>query len=227
MQNTNKLTLINLEKGFDLTAYSNIIGTEMNWLFKGKPLPAEVLFIPTAYNGPDLQKYIDLVIQVFRSLGINVVLISETDPIPQFNDVKCIVVGGGSLEELLRGIANYQNALLAAILRKVPFLGWNEGALLVSPGYVVPDPIPGFPNSLGATKFQYFFNFDNSVASRQKMKDFLQRHETSAPVISEIYALVNSPGGTGVRLEDDIVAIDYGGNSPVDPTIKFTKNDLK
>lgn len=227
MKITNLLTLINLEKGYDLPSYSYIIGTEINWLFKGSQPPTEALFIPDAYNGPEFLKYIDSVKQVFRTLGINIILISETDPIPQLKEVKFIVVGGGSLEKLLRGIDKYKSELLAAIRRKVPFLGWNEGALLTCPGYIVPDSIPGFPDCLGATNYQYFFNFDNSAASKQKMKDFLQRHETSTPPVTSIYALVNSPGGTGVRLEDDIVAIDYGGNSPIDPTIKFTKDDLK
>jgi peptidase E len=227
MQNTNKLTLINLEKSFDPTPYSYIFGTEMTWLFKGRALPANVLFIPDAYNGPDLIKYINLVKQVFLSLGINIILISETDPIPQLRDAKCIVVGGGSMEKLLRGIDKYKNELIAALLRKVPFLGWNEGAVLVCPGYVVPDPIPGFPNGLAVTNYQYFMNFDNSVVAKAKMLDFLKKHETTTPSVTAIYALVNTSGGTGVRLEDDIVAIDYGGNSPVNPTKKFTQGDLK
>jgi hypothetical protein len=227
MQNTNKLTLINLEKGFELNLYSYIIGTEINWLFKGSVLPSNVLFIPAAYNGPDFQKYIDIVKQVFQSMGITVIVLSNTDPIPQLQEAKCIVVGGGNLEKLLKGIAQYKSALLAAILRKVPYLGWNEGAVLVSPGYVVPDPVPGYPDGLGATSYQYFMNFDNSVAAKNKMLDFLKRRETSTPPVTAVYTLANTPGGTGVRLEDDIVAIDYGGNSPVDPTKKFTQGDLK
>jgi peptidase E len=223
----NKMSLVNLDTSLDLTAYANLIGIELNWLFKGSALPSQVLFIPDAYNGTNLSQYIQTVRQVFSTLQINVKLISEGDPVQLLSSAACIAVGGGSIEKLLKGVASYKNALKDAIGRKVPFLGWNEGAVLACPGYVVPDPVTGYPDCLASTKFQYFVHFVDNSINRSKMKDFLTRHQGTTPAVSEIYSLVNAPGGTGVRLEDDIIAIDYAGNTPVDPTRKFTLNDLK
>lgn len=222
----NKMSLLNFDASLDLTSYSNILGTEMSWLFKGTALPAQALFIPDAYAGPNLNQYIQAVRQVFSTLHINITLISEGDPVQLLKNASCIVVGGGNIEKLLKAVDRYKSALKDAIARKVPYLGWNEGAVLASPGYVVPDPIPGYPDCLAATNYQYLMNFVDNSTSRNKMKDFLLRHQATTPAVTSVYSLVNASGGSGIRLEDDIVAIDYAGNSTVNPALKFTLSDL-
>jgi hypothetical protein len=219
------MSLLNLDVRIDLMQYAGLIGTELGWL-SGNPVLASVLFIPDAYNGPDINEYRQKIMQVFSSLRISVNFISDGDPVQMIRDAGCIAVGGGSLEILLKATDRYKADLKAAIARKVPFIGWNEGAVLACPGYVVPDPVPGYPACLGATNFQYYMNFVDSSQARTKMKDFLNRYQTANPPVTSVYTLATVPTGTGVRLEDDIVGIDYAGNTPVDPTRKFTLGDL-
>lgn len=225
-KNKNKLCLLNLDAGSDITIYSGLFGTELHWLSGGQ-VSLPVLFLEGAYSGPDIDQYKQKIRQAFASANATVQFISEGDPVQLIRNATCIAVGGGSLEKLLKSVNSYKAELKAAIARKVPFLGWNEGAILACPGYVVPDPIAGYPTCLAFTTFQYFTNFVDTSVSRAKMKDFLNRYQTATPPVTEIYTLATVPTGTGVRLEDDIVGIDFAGNSPSDPTRKFTLGDLR
>jgi hypothetical protein len=200
------------------SGYSYIVGTELYWLFKGK-LPKEVLFIPDAYNGPNLNQYLTMVGQVFTSLNIQVRNIHDGNPADLLEKAACVVIGGGSLEKLLKALQNYKSALVSILENRVPCFAWNEGAVLLCPYYVVPDPIPGYPAGLDVTRFQFYFNFPDDAQGINRARTFLLNHTATTPAIHEIAGMVNRPGGTGVRLEDDNVAIDFGGNSPVDPRI--------
>jgi len=225
-QLTNRMSLLNLDKGFDLDHYIGIIGTEIKWLFNNSS-PKEILFIPHAYDGADLVLYLQQVRKLFAALGISVKNITEGDPLKLIKSAECIVAGGGSLKELLKGIDSYKSVLKAAFQARIPFIGWNEGAVMACPAYVVPDPIYGHPVCLGATINQLFVNFTETTYTREKMKTFLTEHQNSTPPIEQILALKDESGGTGIRLQDDNIGIDeYAGGTTIDPTQKYRLENL-
>ncbi|MBW6461344.1 MAG: hypothetical protein K0B08_12300 [Bacteroidales bacterium] len=92
-------------------------------------------------------------------MGISIKIITEGDPLKLIKSAECIITGGGSLENLLTGIDGYKSVLQAALLARIPFIGWNEGALMVCPSYVVPGPITGYPYCLGATYHQLCLSY--------------------------------------------------------------------
>ena len=225
-QMTNKMSLLNLEAGFTTDHYSGIIATEIRWLFNNS-IPMEILFIPHAYDGMDMGLYIQQVRQFFSAMGISIKIITEGDPVKLIKSSQCIVAGGGSLEKLLQGIGSYKSVLKAALQAKIPFIGWNEGAVMACPSYVVPDPIAGHPECLGATHYQFFVNFTETTYTLNKMKSFLTVHQSSDPHIEQILALKDKSGGTGIRLEDDNLGIDFAGGTTIDPTTRYRLSDLE
>ncbi len=221
----NKMSLINFDVSNDLTVYSGLLNKEMIWLFNNR-LPAQVLFIPNAYNGAYYNSYIQKVIQTFASFKVGVKLITDGNPADLIKLSQCIVVGGGSLEKLLEGVNNYKQNLKVAISGRKPFLGWNEGAVLPCPAYVVPAVLPVSPKCLGATLSQIYAHYVDSDLNRMEIRNFLLNHQNDVPPIAKVICLPDRPGGSGIRLEDDVIALDYAGDSPVDPTIQFTLETL-
>lgn len=205
----NKMSLLNLDIKYDLGNYSGLFSTELKWLFNNS-MPKEILFIPGAYNGSDPAAYIQKVKQVFSGINVGVKDITQGDPVKLINAAVCIVAGGGSLEKLLKAVNPYKNELKAALAAKKPFMGWDEGAVLVCPAYVEPDSIPNFPACLIATIHQIYVHFTYTTVTKAKMKSFFNLHTD----IAEIKTFTDKPSGSGIRLEDDNIAIDFPGNSP-------------
>jgi hypothetical protein len=220
----NKLSLWSLDTNNDLRMFSGLIHSEMMWLFS-KQLPKEILFIPHAFDGEYYNSYIQSVKEVFASFGVGVILITDGDPVALLKASKGIVIGGGgSLEKLMEGIEHYSNELKMALSGKKPYLGWNEGAVLPSPYYIVPSLLATGPKCLGATLYQLYPEYVDSDPNRFEIKNFLLNHLGDATAIKKVKCLSSQPGGGGVRLEDDVIALDFAGGSPAIPNPLFTLN---
>ena len=219
----NKLSLWSFDSDNDLSLYSGLIKSEMMWLFNNR-LPSEILFIPYAYDGDYYSTYIQNVKQVFASFKVGLKLITDMeDPVDAIKASYGIVTGGGgSLEKLLAGVDPYKEELLNALVNYKPYLGWNEGAVLPCPSYVVPALLPTGSKCLGATLLQIYPGYVDSDENRYDIKNFLLNHKYDDPPIKKVKCLASQPGGGGVRLQDDIIAIDYAGGTPPVPNPLFT-----
>jgi hypothetical protein len=216
----NRMSLFNFSVSSDVNVFGGFIQSEMMWLFKNV-LPKEVLFIPDAYNGVYYNSYIQEVIQIFSSFKVGVKLISDGNPAELIKNSQGIVVGGGSLEQLLAGVNRYKNYLKEALATGKPFLGWNEGAVFPCPYYVVPAVLPVTPSCLGATSTQTYTHFVDSDLNRLEIKNFLVNHKNDVPSVKDVICFSDHPGGSGIRLEDDIIALSYGGGPGSGPNIRF------
>jgi hypothetical protein len=221
----NRMSLINFDAGTDLTVYTDLLNTEMTWLFR-KKLPAQVLFIPDAYEGVYYNSYLQKVIQIFSSFNVGIKLISDGNPADLIKNSVGIVAGGGSLQKLLEGVNNYKTTLKAALASGKPYLGWNEGAVLPCPYYVVPAVLPLTPTSLGATLTQTYTHFVDTDLNRLEIKNFLVNHKNATPQVNDVVCFVDHPGGSGIRLEDDIIALSYEGGSPGNPNPRFALGNV-
>jgi peptidase E len=221
----NRMSLINFNASNDLGVYTNLIYAEMMWLFKRK-LPSQILFIPHAYDGNYYNSYIQSVIQVFGSFNVGVQLITDGKPPELIKGAAGIVAGGGSLEKLLQGVNSYKTYLIAALSNRRPYLGWNEGAVLPSPAYVVPAVLPVNPKCLGVTRYQFYAHYVDTDLNRFEIRNFLLNHKSDNPPVTQVICLPDEPGGSGMRLEDDVIGLDFAGGTPVDPSLKFSLNAL-
>jgi hypothetical protein len=216
----NRMSLINFDSGIDLPVYKDLLKSEMMWLFK-ELLPKQVLFIPDAYNGAYYNSYIQKVIQIFAAFKVGIKLISDGIPEELIKSSEGIVVGGGSLEHLLLGVNGYKSTLKSVLASGKPCLGWNEGAVLPCPYYVVPAVLPITPACLGGAATQTYTHYIDSDLNRMEIKNFLVNHKNSVPPVKDVVCFSDHPGGSGIRLEDDIIALSFEGGSGGNPNLRF------
>lgn len=216
----NRMSLFNFSVSTGVSVFKELIQSEMLWLFKNV-LPKEVLFIPDAYVGLYYNSYLQEVKGIFSSFNVGMSLISDGNPAKLITNAQCIIAGGGSLEQLLEGVNSYKNYLKDALASGKPYLGWNEGAVLPCPYYVVPAVLPMTPSCLGATPVQTYTHYVDSDLNRQEIKNFLVNHKNDVPGVSQVVCFADHPGGSGIRLEDDIIALSYGDGPGSAPNIRF------
>jgi peptidase E len=214
-----KLSLTNFDSNNNLPLYSSLLKFEIEWIFNGH-YPKEILFIPNAYNGSNLNTYIQQVRDIFKQLGITVILLTDGNPSALIQNAPGIVIGGGDLAKLLMGIVSNLNLLKGKIKAGTPYLGWNEGSVVVSPFYVVPPVIPVSSKCIGAIPYQMFCHFVDTPASRMEINNFFVNHQNDTIPINKVICQKDGPGGSGIRLEDDGSGMIYApipGTTP--PTV--------
>ena len=216
-----KMSLISFDASNDLSVFADLLFSEMNFLFS-EMLPQKVLFIPYGYDKACYSSYIQQVIKVFGSFNVGVKIITDGNPTDMIKEAPCIVVGGGSLEKILEGVASYASFLAVALKNGKPFLGWNEGAVLPCPAYLLPALLPIYPKCLGVTPLQIYPLYCDSDVNRFDIKNFLINHKNDVPPITSVVCLSGGPGGSGIRLEDDIIKVNFAGGSPANPNLQFT-----
>ncbi len=197
-----KLSLTDFDSNENILLYEKFLKNEIAWLFN-EPYPPEVLFIPHAYNGNFYNTYVQRVRGIFRDLGMNVTLITAGDPVQLIRSAYGIIVGGGDLSRLLTGIAGYLDVLKEKIQSGTPYLGWNEGSVAASPYYVVPSIIPVSPRCIGAIGKQIYCHYVDTTENRIEIENFLINHAGDTPPVTEVVCTKVTPGGSGIRLEDD------------------------
>lgn len=215
-----KLSLTNFDSNENLSLYEGLLKGEIEWLFNRK-YPAEVLFIPHAYDGNYYNTYIQKVRTIFGKLGIQVRLLTQGNPADLIIAASAIVIGGGSLSKLLSGTVSYFDILKAKIQAGTPYLGWNEGSVLVSPYYVVPPLIPVSSTCIGAIQKQIYCHYVDTSANRVEINNFFINHVNDQVPVTEIICLKNKPGGTGIQLEDDGAGLLYNVIPGTDPPTVF------
>lgn len=216
----NKMSLINFNAGTGLSVLENLLIQELKWLLKIEKSP-QVLFIPDAYDGAYYNSYLQEVKEIFSINGGSVTLTTEGDPATMIKAANCIVVGGGSLKKLLEGVNSYKNILKTALKNGIPYLGWNEGAVLPCPYYIFPAVLPLTPVCLGATSPQVHTHYIDSDLNREEIGNFLVNHKNTVPSVKEVICFSDHPGGSGIRLEDDNIALSYGNGSGSGPNLRF------
>ena len=222
----NRMSLTNLDANYQLSVFSGFLQSETNWLFQYLKPPIEVLFIPFAYNGTLYNSYIQEVKSMFLKWGITLKLITEGTPKTLIEEARGFVIGGGDLEHLLTGIYSYMSTLRAALASGKPCLAWNEGSVGVSPSYVTPPMIPVSSKCIAATKYQLYTHYIDNPSNRLEIKNFLLNHKNDVPPILEVGCMIDSAGGSGIRLEDDNVGLVYSEPVPPAPTLRFTLNNI-
>jgi peptidase E len=215
-----KLVLANLENNYDILLFSDFLKSQITWLLSGQKI-SEVLLIPYAYDGQYYNSFIQDIKQLFTFFKMNVKLITEGSPDTLIKEASFIATGGGDLTKLLGGVVNHLGLLKTKLTTGIPYLGWNEGSVVVSPTYIVPAVIPVSPNCIGAISFQIYSHYVDTSINRQEIKNFLLNHKNDTPPITKVYCMTDGPGGSGIRLEDDNEGLVYGpGTSPAS-TIVF------
>lgn len=215
-----RLSLTNFDSNENLSLYQEFLTDEIEWLFNGK-YPPEVLFIPHAYDGNYYNTYVQKVRTLFSKFGIQVKLPTQGNPADLINAAYAIVVGGGSLSKLLAGTINYFDILKHKIQNGTPYLGWNEGSVLVSPYYIVPPLIPVSSECIGIIQKQIYCHYVDTAQNRLEIESFFANHENDQVPVSEVICLQNRPGGSGIRLEDDGAGLLLNVIPGTDPPIMF------
>ncbi len=202
MATTLRLSLTNFDSNENLSLYEELLSEEIMWLFNRK-YPLEVLFIPYAYDGGFYNTYIQKVRTIFGKFGIQVKLLTAGNPGDLINAASAIIVGGGSLSKLLAGTVNHFDILRYKIQKGTPYLGWNEGSVLVSPYYVIPPLMPVSSTCLGVIPKQIYCHYQDTSQNRVEINNFFVNHANDEVPVTEVICLKNRPGGSGIRLEDD------------------------
>jgi len=197
-----KLSLTDFDSNENILLYKKFLKNEIAWLFN-QNYPPGVLFIPHAYNGNYYNTYVQRVRGIFQDLGMNVTLMTSGDPYQLIKYADGIVVGGGDLSKLLTGITDYLDILKDKIQSGTPYLGWNEGSVAASPYYVVPPIIPASPRCIGAIGKQIYCHYVDTTENRIEIENFLINHAGETPPVTEVVCTKVTPGGSGIRLEDD------------------------
>jgi hypothetical protein len=214
------MSLLDFDACNDLSVFTDLFIPELKYLCD-KALPKEVLFIPYGYEGDYYSSYIQEVIKVFKSFNVGVKIITDGDPAALIKAAQCIVVGGGSLEKILEGVAGYKSYLCTALMNGKPYLGWNEGAVLPSPSYLVPALLPTYQKGLAVTSLQIYAHYIDSDLTRFDIKNFLLNHKNDTPPIRKVFCLSDRPGGSGIRLEDDVIGVNFAGGTVENPGLQF------
>lgn len=197
-----RLSLTDFDSNENISLYEKMLETEIMWLFN-KNYPSEVLFIPHAYDGNYYNTYIQKVRGIFQTFGMNVTLLTSGDPYQLIKNAKGIVIGGGDLSKLLTGIVDYLDILKEKIQTGIPYLGWNEGSVAVSPYYVVPPIVPASSRCIGAITKEIYCHYVDTTENRLEIDNFFANHAGEQPPVTEMICLKVKPGGSGIRLEDD------------------------
>ncbi len=218
--------LANLIDGTNFADSSNFMINEIKWLFGLLPKqPREVLFIPYGYTGSFYHTYFQNIEDLFSQAGCGVISISDGDPIEMIQNANAFAIGGGDIAALLTGLKNLKsNAFdpFKEINKKIksgtPYIGWNEGSEIASPIPFGP-PIPGIASCLNVFQHQLICNYIDSSSNRSEIKNFLI---DQTPSIEKVVCMSNSPGGSGIRIEDDGsgMILGPGGGGGVWPAIQ-------
>jgi peptidase E len=218
------MTLMNFQNSYDVLSEDLVIQKELNWLLATAIIhPTDALFIPYAYNDVNYPVYFKDVSDIFAKSGITLIDITSGNPAGLISTAKLIVMGGGDITTFM----NKMNGLItptfnpfAAIKNRVdagiPYIGWNEGASIISPKYFTPPSNPLF-SGINASPFQIVCNYQDSSQSKTAIFNFLKSNITIKKLISQ----VTKGDGSSVRLEDAGAGMINSATEPYPTVINF------
>jgi len=216
-----RMSLCNLDLDPFYAINSDFLKKEIEWLFHPLKL-SDVLFIPYAYEGAYYNNYINQLRDLFNNFGMGFNVISQSANRQQeISNAKAIVVGGGDHTKLLLGVQGLEQILKTRIQDGCPYLGWNEGGVVVSPSYVVPDVIPAGITGVNAVNFQIYCNYEDMASNRNEVRDFLLNNSS----VKYTVCMLNRPKGSGIRLEDEKAGTSVPNRPGSCGTIIFSMDD--
>lgn len=220
------MTLMNLQDSYDVNPEILVFQKELDWVFLKAGLhPGNALFIPYAYKGTNYLQYFKDISGIFATKGIVLTDITSGNPAVLIAAAKLIVVGGGDIttfmnkmNSLITPTFNPFTAIKDRIDNSVPYIGWNEGAGIISPKYFTPPSNPQFTGIGASLPFQIVCNYQNSPLSKTTIFNFLNTNNTIKKVICQV---TKPDGGSSVRLEDTGAGMINSATDPYPVVINF------
>lgn len=203
---TKALSIMNFQDSSDISYRSQLFTDEINWLTSKTGNVNEALLIPYAYTGSLYSAYVKQIKDIFTPLNINLVDINSGVASSLILNAKMIVIGGGDINALVTKLNVLKTptfdpyaALKNCINNGIPFLGWNEGAVISSPKYFNPASTTTYPG-IGASVFQMVCNYTNSLSNKNVIKNYLLNNPAVKKVICQVAQLKDDK--SSVRLEE-------------------------
>jgi peptidase E len=219
------MTLMNFQNSYSVLPEITLFQEELEWVFKLAGIhPTNALFISYAYNGSNYPQYFKDVSAIFATKGIVLTDITSGNPSVLIAAAKLIVIGGGDIatfmnkmNSLITSTFNPFTAIKDRVDNSVPYIGWNEGASIISPKYFTPPSNPQFTGIGASLPFQIVCNYQNSSLAKTTIFNFLNTNNTIKKVICQ----VTKPDGTSVRLEDSGAGMINSATDPYPTVINF------
>ncbi len=221
---TKVMTLMNFQNSYSVLAEEPVIQDELKWVFVTSGIHfTDALFIPYAYKDVNYPGYFKDVSDIFTKAGIKLTDINTGNPATMIAAAKLIVVGGGDITTFMNNMNSLKTptfnpftAIKDRADNGIPYIGWNEGANIISPKYFTPPSSPLF-SGINASPFQIVCNYQDSSQSRTAIFNFLQSNIT----IKKLICQVTKPDGTSVRLEDSGAGMINSATQPYPDVINF------
>ena len=180
-------------------------------LMEGNGLFLSKLADVAAYNALYYQVY-----DIFDDFGLVVdSILNSSDHALSIDNAGFLVIGGGSLNEIIHDYSKYINNINNSIKREEkPCFAWNWGAEFCSPSSVV--QIGGkFPVCANAIDHQVYCQYLD--ANNAAVRTFLINN----PNVRDVYCLKNTSGGTGVRSKGGAKSLVYGVSQPIPVSLGY------
>jgi hypothetical protein len=233
MTMTKFISLMNFRNGYDVSVRKDAILAELDWLFLKAGNPGEALFISYAYKGTTYPAFLNDLQVIFNLRGVKLVDINDINagtPKDLIIKAKMVVVCGGDLASLITGLNALRiggfdpyTEIKKRIELGIPYLGWNEGSIIISP---VEYTFPGnaLQAAVKASPYQFIRNYSNdNDVSTNPIKQFL----VANPGVKYVFAQVDTlkKDKSSVRLEESGAGMIDSATEPSPTVTKYFLND--
>lgn len=216
---------MNLQDSYDVISGGSAFQKELNWVFtKTGSQPSEALFIPYAYKDTNYTQFFNELSAIFSNEGIKLKDISSGNPAVLIPAAKFIVVGGGDIstfmakmKSLITPTFNPFDAIKSRVSNGIPYLGWNQGASVISPKYFTPPSSTTLTGINASSPFQIVCDYQDTPQNRTSIFNFLQANNTLKTLICQIPKV----DGSSVRLEDSGAGMINSATEPFPQVINF------
>ena len=223
---TKAMSLMNFQDSYLVSARGQLFQNELDWvLLKTGTHPSDALFISYAFKGDNYPAYFLSVSDIFAKAGIKLTDITSGDPAGLIAASKLIVTGGGDIatfmtkmNSLITPAFNPFTAIKNKVEGGVPYLGWNEGSVIISPKYFAP-PSNALLPGINVSPYQIACHYQNSSQNKTAIFDFLITNPLIKKVIGQVDQLKHD--GTSVRLEETGAGMIDSATAPFPIVIRF------
>lgn len=237
------LLLANLVDNYSFENTRDFMISEINDLFNAYHanngvIINEVLFLPGAYEGDNINDYLANVRVLFGDRNVKLITDGH-DPVQMINGAEAIIVGGGNITRLEN---TYGYNIRTAIKNRVntsgiPYLAWNEGSEFACPKKI--DDLGTLSTDLlGIVPFQLVSHFIDNHQNRNSISDFLLHNpnikyvvcfSNEVPLARDLkYSIdivgasntsgdktASDKGGSGIQIEEENSKLVAEGNTKV------------
>lgn len=225
---TKAIALMNFPGSYALSTRERLFQSEISWVYsKAGIKPSDALFIPYAYKGNDYPAFLQEVTDIFARSGVHITDIQSGDPAALIVSANAIIICGGDIlsfktrmDNLITPAFNPYLAISNRVANGAPYIGWNEGAAVISPQVFQPPANTLYTGINASLPFQIVTNFQNTnPQSRPSVKNYLDTY----PAINKVICQVDQQGydGSSVRLEDSGAGMIDSATAPYPIVIGF------